>query len=79
MNGGNLKGESGKSKREATFETRARWGECPVCGAGHGDWCNAEVGIHIGRKADGSCLKTGEGAHMARLQNAPMEVDHIPT
>jgi len=60
--------------RETTFEERATWGACPVCAAQHGEWCHAEVGAQLGVRAGGGRMNTGDGAHLARLRNAPMRV-----
>lgn len=65
-------------ERELSFDERARWGECPVCKAPDTEPCRAEVGIQLGTKLDGSQLKTGEGAHLARLQRAPYRVREVP-
>lgn len=59
---------------ELSYNERATWGTCSVCGALHGQWCHSEVGIHLGQKASGSNLGTGEGVHMARIQAAPLAV-----
>ena len=64
--------------RETTFEERATWGKCQVCGADHGEWCHAEIGAQLGVRADGQRAKTGEGAHLARLQKAPMRIRMVP-
>lgn len=60
--------------REATFDERATWGTCPVCGAPHGENCHPEVGVQLGRTVSGRPLQQGEGAHLARLQKAPAKV-----
>ena len=59
-------------ERDLTFDERATWGECPVCHASHGEYCHAEFGTHLG-----SQLKTGEGAHLGRLQSAPSKIKII--
>ena len=64
--------------RETTYEERATWGICPVCGAGDGEWCHAEIGAQLGVLLDGRRMQTGEGAHLARLQKAPMRVQLVP-
>lgn len=61
-------------KRGLTYEERATWGKCPVCQAEDGEWCHAEIGLQLGQKVGGGRMQTGEGAHLARLQNAPVEV-----
>ena len=65
-------------ERDTTLDERMKWGTCPVCGATHGNYCRSEFGLHVGRKADGSALKTGEGAHLGRLQKAPHRVKLVP-
>jgi hypothetical protein len=64
--------------REVPWEERIRWGVCPVCEATDGEPCHAEVGAHLGMKASGARLKTGEGVHLARLERAPMRVREVP-
>lgn len=54
--------------REATFEERATWGTCSVCGAKPGEWCWSDVGFRFGD------VKTGQGVHLVRLQRAPKRV-----
>lgn len=63
--------------RELSFDDRARWGSCPVCQAEDGEYCYAEIGIQLGIKVDGSRMKTGEGAHLARLSAAPNRVHEV--
>jgi hypothetical protein len=65
-------------ERDLTWDERSKWGRCPVCGAGDRIPCVAEVGVHLGRKADGGWLKTGEGVHLARLSAAPVRVREVP-
>lgn len=60
--------------RDLTTDERMTWGTCPVCAAGPGQWCHAEVGLHVGRKVDGSSMATGEGVHLARLRQSPTRV-----
>ena len=60
--------------RETTYEERAIWGTCPVCKAASGEWCHAEIGAQLGVRVDGKRMQTGDGAHLARLQRAPMSV-----
>ena len=64
--------------RELSFEERAKWGTCKVCGAKHGEWCHAAVGLQLGRRMDGRAMQDGEGAHLARLQAAPDKVREVP-
>lgn len=64
--------------RELSYEERATWGTCKVCRATHGQWCHAEVGAQLGVRVDGRRMQTGEGAHLARLQNAPDRVREVP-
>ena len=60
--------------RETTVDERMTWGTCPACKAAPGEWCRAEVGVHLGRTVSGASLQTGQGAHLARLQLAPRYV-----
>lgn len=62
--------------RELTYEDRATWGTCPVCAAHHGEYCNSSVGIPLGRNIHGEPAK--EGAHLGRLQQAPLKVRLVP-
>ena len=68
----------GPAGRETSYEERATWGTCPICEAEQGEWCRAEAGVHIGVRVDGRRMQTGEGAHLARLRNAPMRVRLVP-
>jgi hypothetical protein len=65
-------------ERELTTAERFVWGECPICKAADGEHCRADVGIQLGVKVDGSRMRDGEGAHLARLQRAPFKVREIP-
>jgi hypothetical protein len=58
--------------RELTYQERATWGECPVCHAKHGEWCNGAYGIALGRNVNGELPE--QGAHLGRLQRAPKRV-----
>ena len=58
--------------RELTYEERATWGECPVCHAKQGEWCSGAYGIALGRTVYG--VLPEQGAHLGRLQRAPMRV-----
>lgn len=60
--------------RELTYDERAKWGECSVCHAPDGEYCYAAVGLQLGIRADGRRMQDGDGAHLGRLQNAPMKV-----
>lgn len=64
----------GQRIKQLTFDDRAKWGECPTCGAEDGQYCNADAGIQLGKKVNGERMKTGEGAHLSRLNNAPHKV-----
>ncbi len=64
--------------RKLTQDERFKWGECSVCGAKHGKYCHSAVGIQLGAKVDGSRMRDGEGAHLARIQSAPRHVQEIP-
>lgn len=65
-------------ERDLPFEDRARWGVCPVCKAPDGEYCHADVGMQLGVRVDGRRMKDGDGAHMARLQQAPRRVREVP-
>lgn len=62
--------------RELDFAERATWGDCPVCRAKHGEPCNANVGLVIGRTIHGA--PPCDGAHLGRLRNAPLAVKEVP-
>lgn len=64
--------------RETTYEERATWGTCPICKAEHGEYCHAEVGMQLGSPAGGGKMKTGDGAHLARISKAPLRVRLVP-
>lgn len=64
--------------RELSFDERCKWGECPACHAKHGEYCDADIGAQLGVRADGRRMRTGEGAHMGRLQRAPIHVCEVP-
>ncbi len=52
-----------------TIDERAIWGDCPVCGAKHGEPCDPTQGVSLGVSAE--FAETGPCAHAARLLNAP--------
>ena len=52
---------------ELTYDERATFGECYVCEAKHGEWCNGMVGIILHAEP------AGHGVHLGRLQAAPKE------
>lgn len=52
--------------RKLTYDERAVWGVCPVCGAKPGKPC-----IKMTTDWKPSKLLQAKGAHMARLVNAP--------
>lgn len=60
--------------RELTFEERAKYGQCPACGAKHGEAC-AKTGFPLGFGAQS--FPDG-GAHLGRLQRAPHRVREVP-
>ena len=64
--------------RELSFDERAKWGTCGVCGAKHGEFCHADVGLQLGFPLGGGRMKDGDGAHLARLQAAPFNVREVP-
>lgn len=63
-------------KRELSFQERATWGECPVCKAEDGEPCHPEIGFALGLNVDGS--PPAYGAHLGRLQRAPLQVKEVP-
>lgn len=65
-------------ERDLTAEERFTWGDCPVCGSEDGRPCHADVGVQLGVRADGKRMQDGEGAHVARLQKAPLRVAMVP-
>lgn len=62
--------------RELSPDERMRWGKCPVCHAEHGEPCDSSVGIPLGRNVYGEVPT--EGAHLGRLNAAPMRVREVP-
>lgn len=62
--------------RELSYDERATWGECPVCKAKHGEWCNGLVGVSLGRNVNGDIPE--HGVHLGRLQEAPLKVAEVP-
>ena len=64
-------------ERDLTTDERFKWGECPACGAPDGEYCYADVGFQLGVKVGGGRMQDGEGAHMARLNNAPFRVKEV--
>lgn len=64
--------------RELTLDERFKWGECPACGAKHGEYCHSAVGIQMGVKVDGSRMRDSEGAHLGRIRLAPLHVQEVP-
>lgn len=65
-------------ERDTTMSERMTWGVCGVCGAKHGEFCRADVGVQLGVKLDGSRMKDGEGTHLSRLKTAPLRVRLVP-
>lgn len=61
------------TSRELTYDERATFGECRVCGAKHGQWCNGNFGIQLGMSLTGKPVE--HGVHLGRLQSAPKFVD----
>ena len=56
-------------ERELTYVERATWGECPVCHALHGSWCNGHGSPCLGQTVGGG--PPADGVHLGRLQEAP--------
>lgn len=65
-------------ERDLTPAERFVWGECPICGVEDGEACQAYVGVQLGIRSDGSLGPAREGAHLARLNNAPFQVKEVP-
>ena len=65
-------------ERDLTPAERFVWGECPICGVKDGEPCHADVGVQFGTRVDGRRMRDGEGAHLARLNNAPFRVKEVP-
>lgn len=63
-------------ERELTFDERAVWGECPVCHAKDGEKCDSAIGLTLGVNVNG--VRPTEGAHLARIQDAPLRVRLVP-
>jgi hypothetical protein len=59
--------------RDLTYEERATWGECPVCHAKDGEWCNGIVGLSY---ATG--VPVEHGVHLGRLRAAPFRIRIVP-
>lgn len=62
--------------RELTSAERMKYGDCPVCHAKHGQPCDANIGIPLGMSVNGQ--PPLDGAHLGRLQRAPVRVREIP-
>ncbi len=69
-----LDGLDESHSRELTSEERMKWGTCPTCGARNGEYCHADVGMHLGTRAGGGKPQDGDGTHLGRLQRAPMRI-----
>lgn len=54
---------------EMTYDERATFGECPVCHAKPGKWCDGYVGIQLGHTVGGGPPE--HGVHLGRLNAAP--------
>lgn len=61
--------------RELSFDERAKYGDCPVCDAKHGQACDGNIGIPFGRTPSGS--PPSDAAHLARLNEAPRRVREV--
>jgi hypothetical protein len=56
--------------QDLTYAERSTWGVCPVCDAIHGEPCDGRIGVPLGVNVNGQ--RPTEGAHLGRLQNAPV-------
>lgn len=61
--------------RELTYDQRATWGECPICKASDGQWCDSNKGIPLGFTASGELPPSG--VHLGRLYRAPFRVREV--
>lgn len=68
--------ELSKPERETSLDERCTWGECPSCGAPHGQRCNPDVGLSIGYAVGGGPPR--DGVHVSRIQRAPLRVRVVP-
>ena len=64
-------------ERDTTLEERLTWGDCPICGAKHGEYC-LPTALQLGTRLDGKPMTQGEGVHLARIQHAPRRVRLVP-
>lgn len=62
---------------DLTYNERATWGECPVCQAKHGEWCDGTRGMLGALSALAGNLPEN-GVHLGRLQQAPRRVRQVP-
>lgn len=62
--------------RELSYDEMARYGTCPVCLASHGEPCDPNLGIPLGRTISGALPQNG--VHVARLNAAPRRVREVP-
>ena len=65
--------EKALTERELTYQERATWGRCPVCGAESGEPCDPDQGITLGSQPKGTI-----GVHLGRLMRAPIHVKREP-
>lgn len=63
-------------ERVLSYAERARYGRCPVYDRPHGEACDANRGIPLGRNVYGETPPGG--VHLARLQNAPRAIREVP-
>lgn len=54
-----------REEMELTYDERAVFGTCRVCGKGPGQWCDGTMGLTFGGQIP------EHGVHLGRLQAAP--------
>lgn len=63
-------------ERDLTYDERATWGQCPVCQAKHGEWCDGTRGMFAALSTLGGRI-VDNGVHLGRLQQAPRRVRQV--